>query len=79
MLVMLKEISEVYFPLLSTNESFTVAGSRCRQILKYENFASSFGRPFQVTNQLIARKFSKNRPVTEQSHYLYHRINCDRN
>ena len=52
MLVTLCEMGEVYFRLLSTNgfhvkaesEIFTAGGWRCRQNLKYENFASSFGR-----------------------------------
>ena len=52
MLVTLDEIGEVYFRLLGTNafhlkpenERFTAAGSRCRWNLKYEYFASSFGR-----------------------------------
>ena len=53
MLVTLYKIVEVHFRLLGTdgfhvkskNERFTAAASsRCRQILKYENFTWSFGR-----------------------------------
>ena len=52
MLVTLHKIGGVHFRLLGTNvfhvklknERFTVASSRCRQNLKYENFTSSFGR-----------------------------------
>ena len=52
MFVTLYETSEVHFCLLGTNgfhveaknERFTAASSHCRQNLKYENFASSFGR-----------------------------------
>ena len=59
MLVTLYKIGEVHFRLLGTNgfhaktknESFTVAGSRCRQNLKNENFTSSFGRLRQNLHQ----------------------------
>ena len=52
MLVTLYKLGEVHFHFLGTNgfhvkaknERFTIAGSRCRQNLKYENFKSSFGR-----------------------------------
>ena len=52
MLITLYKIGELHFRLLGTNgfhvkaksERFTAASSRCRQNLKYENFASSFAR-----------------------------------
>ena len=52
LLVTLYKIGEVYFRFLCTsdfhvktkNERFAAGGRRCRQILKYEIFASSFGR-----------------------------------
>ena len=53
MLITLYKIGELHFRLLGTNgfhvkaksERFTAAASSCgRQNLKYENFASSFGR-----------------------------------
>ena len=52
MLITSYKIGGVHFRLLGTNgfhvkaknERFTVARSRCRQNLKYENFTSSFGR-----------------------------------
>ena len=40
-----------WFSRKGKNESFTVAGSRCRQNLKNENFTSSFGRPRQNLHQ----------------------------
>ena len=57
MLVTLYKIDEVLFRLLgkngfhvkAKNERFTTAGLRCRQNLKYKNFASSFGRLGQNT------------------------------
>ena len=52
MLVTLYKVGEVHLRLNGTNgfhvkaknESFTAAGSRRRQNLKYENYTSSFGR-----------------------------------
>ena len=40
-----------WFSRKGKNESFTVAGSRCRQNLKNENFTSSFGRLRQNLHQ----------------------------
>ena len=52
MLITLYKIGEVHFHLLDKNgfhvkvkdEKLNAASSRCRQNLKYANFASSFGR-----------------------------------
>ena len=52
MLIILYKIGELHLRLLGKNgfhvkaksERFTAVRSRCRQNLKYENFASSFGR-----------------------------------
>ena len=61
MLVTLYKTGEVHFRLLGTNagfeaiaknERFNSVGSRCRENLKYENFASSFG----ILRQKIAPK-----------------------
>ena len=76
MSVTLYEIGQVSFRLLGTNglrlkpenERFIVAGSPCRQNLKYENFTLSFGRLpvkncIQVRAARAAREFFLIQPI----------------